>query len=75
MGKEWRAPSERIRTASEIAIEMDLTDEDAIPIYMKISEKVLHISRLGMSYASIAERLKINLWMAKRAAHWAKTSR
>ena len=69
----WRAPSERIRTASEIPIEVDLTDEDAIPIYMKISEEVLHLRRLSMSYATIAERLKINLWMAKRAARWGKT--
>jgi hypothetical protein len=69
---KWRAPSERIRTASEIPIEMDLTDEDAVPAYMKISEKVLHLLRLGMSYASIAERLGVNLWMAKRAARWGK---
>jgi hypothetical protein len=69
----WRAPSERIRTASEIPIEMDLTDEDAVPVYMKISEKVLHLRRLGMAYVTIAERLKINLWMAKRAARWGKT--
>ena len=66
----WRAPSERIRTASEIPIEINLTDEDAIPAYMKISEKVLHLRRLGMPYATIAERLKINLWMAQRAARW-----
>jgi hypothetical protein len=67
---KWRAPSERIRTASEIPIEVDLTDEDAVPIYMKISEKVLHLHRLGMTYASIAERLGVNLWMAKKAAGW-----
>ena len=52
---------------------MNLTDEDAVPIYMKISEKVLHLRRLGMSYANIAERLQVNLWMAKRAARWGKT--
>lgn len=69
----WRAPSERIRIASEIPIEVDLTDEDAIPIYMKVSEKVLHLRRLGMPFATIAERLKINLWMAKSAAQWGKT--
>ena len=28
-----------------------------------------------MTYVSIAEHLGINLWMAKRAAHWAKTYR
>jgi hypothetical protein len=67
---KWRAPSERIRTAFEIPFEVDLTDEDAIPIYMKISEKVLHLRRLGISFASIAERLGVNLWMAKRAARW-----
>ena len=72
-GKRWRAPSERIRTASEIPIEVNLTDEGAVPVYMKISEKVLHLRRLGMAYATIAERLKINLWMAKRAARWGKT--
>jgi len=66
----WRAPSERIRTASEIPIEVDLTDEDAIPIYMRISDKVLHLRRLGMPFTSIAERLGINLWMAKKAARW-----
>ncbi len=50
-----------------------MTDKDAIPIYMKVSEKVLHLRRLGMPYATIAERLKINLWMAKSAARWGKT--
>jgi hypothetical protein len=69
----WRAPSERIRTASEIPIEVVLTDEDAVPAYIKISEKVLHLRRLGMPYASIAKRLGVNLWMAKRAARWGKT--
>jgi hypothetical protein len=65
-----RAPSERIRTASEIPIEVDLTDEDAVPAYMKISEKVLHLRRLGMPYISIAGHLGVNLWMAKKAARW-----
>jgi len=37
---------------------------------MKISEKVLHLRRLGMSYTSIADRLGINPWMAKKAARW-----
>ena len=68
--EKWRAPSERIRTASEIPIEVDLMDQDTVPIYMKISEKVLHLRRLDMPYASIAERLEINLWMAKKAARW-----
>jgi len=67
---EWRAPSERIRTASEIPIEVDLMDADAIPLYMKVSEKVLHLRRLGMTYTNIAERLGINPWMAKKAARW-----
>ncbi|MCR4300901.1 MAG: hypothetical protein NUV51_04760 [Sulfuricaulis sp.] len=70
MGKEWRAPSERIRTASEIPIEVGLTDEDAIPIYMRISDKILYLRRLGMTYTNIAERLGINPWMAKKAAQW-----
>jgi len=68
MGREWRAPSERIRTASEIPVEVDLTDKDAIPAYMKVSEKVLHLRRLGMTYTGITERLGVNLWMAKKAA-------
>jgi hypothetical protein len=66
----WRAPSERIRTASEIPVEVNLTDEDAVPIYMKISEKVVHLRRLGMEYTKIAERLGVNPWMAKKAARW-----
>lgn len=49
---------------------MNLTDEDAIPAYVKVSEKVLHLRRLGMSFTSIAERLGINPWMAKKAARW-----
>jgi len=49
---------------------VDLTDKDAIPIYMKISGKVLHLQRLGMAYTRIAERLGVNLWMAKKAARW-----
>ena len=64
----WRAPSERIRTSSEIPIEVDLTDENTVPTYMKISNKVLHLRRLGMTYTSIAENLGVNLWMVKRAA-------
>ena len=68
--EKWRAPSERIRTASEIPIEVGLTDEDAIPIYMRISDKVLHLRRLGMTYTNIAERLGVNPWMAKKAAWW-----
>ena len=69
-GQTWRAPSERIRTASEIPIEVNLTDEDAVPAYVKISEKVLHLRRLGMAYTNIAEHLRVNLWMAKKAARW-----
>jgi len=72
MEKRWRAPSERIRTASEIPIEVDLRDEDAVPIYMKISEKVLHLRQLGMTFTNICERMGINRWMALRAVRWAK---
>jgi DNA-directed RNA polymerase specialized sigma24 family protein len=50
-----------------------LTDEDSAPIYVKISEKVLHLRRLGMAYADIAERLQVNLWMVKKAALRAKS--
>ena len=71
--KDWRAPSERIRTASEIPIEVDLTDEDAVPFYMKISEKVLHLRRLGMAYTSICEHLGVNRWMALSTVRWGKT--
>jgi DNA-binding CsgD family transcriptional regulator len=49
---------------------VNLTDKDTVPNYMKISEKVLHLRRMGMTYTSIAERLGINLWMAKKAARW-----
>jgi hypothetical protein len=69
----WRAPSERIRTASEIPVEVDLADEDAVPVYMKISEKVFHLRRLGMPYAAISERLGVGVWTAKRSARWGRT--
>jgi hypothetical protein len=52
---------------------VDLTDENAVPSYMKISGKVLHLRRLGMTYAGIAEHLGVNVWMAERAARWGKT--
>jgi len=67
---KWRALEDS--TASEIPIEMDLTDEDAVPTYGKISEKVLHLRRLGIPYAIIGERLGINRWLAMRAFRWAK---
>jgi hypothetical protein len=70
---KWRAPSERIRTASEIPIEVGLMDADTVPIYMKISEKFLHLRRLGMTYTGIAERIGVNVWMAERASRWGKT--
>lgn len=66
--KKWRAPSERIRTVSEIPIDVDLIDVDSIPTYIRISEKGLHLRRLGVTYTSIAKRLGVNLRMAKRAA-------
>jgi hypothetical protein len=49
---------------------VDLRDADAVPIYMKIAEKVLHLRRLGMAYTNIAEHLGVNMWMAKKAARW-----
>jgi hypothetical protein len=39
---------------------------------MRISDKVLHLRRLGMEYAKIVERLGVNLWMAKRGTHLGK---
>jgi uncharacterized phage-like protein YoqJ len=39
---------------------------------MRISDKVLHLRRLGMSYTSIAGHLGVNLWMTKKAARWGK---
>jgi len=51
---------------------MNLKDDDAIPVYMKVSDKVLHLRRLGMTYPSICERLGVKRWMALRAARWAK---
>jgi hypothetical protein len=71
-GWEKNGAPRRIRTASEIPIEVDLRDEDTAPIYLKISEKVLHLRRLGMTYADIAMRLDVNLWIAKKAARWGK---
>jgi hypothetical protein len=47
-------------------------DKDTAPIYLKISEKLLQLRRLGMTYADIAMRLEVNLWMAKKAARWGK---
>jgi hypothetical protein len=46
-----------------LTIEVNLTDEEAVPTYLKISEKVLHLRRLGMPYSNIAERLGVNVWM------------
>ena len=40
---------------------------------MKISEKAFHLCRLGMTYADIAKRLGVNLWMARKAARWGRT--
>jgi hypothetical protein len=54
---------------------VDLTDEDAVPMYMKIAEKVLHLRRLGMSYHGICGRLRVNRWMALRAVRWGKIHR
>jgi len=49
---------------------VDLTDEAAVQKYIKIAERVLHLRRLGMTYATIAERLGVNMWMVKKAARW-----
>jgi transcriptional regulator len=54
---------------------VDLKDEDTVPNYMKISEKVLHLRRLGMTYVDIADRLGVNVWMVKKAARCAETNR
>lgn len=73
LGKDWRAPSERVRTAAEIPVEVDLTDGEAVPTYVQVSGKVLHLRRLRMDYASICKQLGINRWMALKAVRWSKT--
>ena len=71
--EKWRAPSERIRTASEIPIEVDLTDKDASPNLHEDFRKGITSPQVGMEYTGIAERLGVNVWMAERAARWGKT--
>ena len=52
---------------------MDLRYEDAVPTYVKISEKVFHLGRLGMTYATISESLGVGFGMVKRGARWGRT--
>jgi hypothetical protein len=52
----WRAPFERTRTASRFPIEVDLTDDDAVPAAIRAGARVIATSRYEWMFWDAAWR-------------------
>jgi len=49
--------TQRIRTAADLPIHVDLVDEEPYRKYEALAEKVRHLTELGMTQAEIADTL------------------
>lgn len=67
-----RTRSERIRTASEVALAFSLTEVEA-PTYQRIAREVERLRALGLSFNRIAERLAVDGKTVAKAIRWMTT--
>ena len=64
-----RTRSERIRTASEIALEFPLTEAEA-PLYQRLAPEIARLHRLGLSRRRIGMELGIDDKTVGKALRW-----
>ena len=65
----WWTRSERIRTASEVALSFSLTEAEA-PTYQRIAREAERLRALGMSLNKIAQHLAVDGKTAAKALSW-----
>ena len=68
----WWTRSERIRTASEVALSFSLTEAEA-PVYQRIAREVERLRALGLSLNRIAKDLDVDDKTAAKAIRWMTT--
>ncbi len=68
--KGWWTRTQRIRTASELPIEIALLDVAAAPMYQSIAREALHLQQLGLSLSAISKRLGVTDKTAAKAIGW-----
>ncbi|UCD59003.1 MAG: hypothetical protein JSV16_07850, partial [Candidatus Hydrogenedentota bacterium] len=66
----WWTLSQRIRTLTEIPLEVDLLKIGAPPLYQQIAESALHLQRLGLSNEAIARQLCVDGKTVAKALRW-----
>lgn len=71
-GKTWTR-SQRIRTAAELPLVVDLADPALPPKYQQIAERAAHLRELGMTYRSIGEVLGVDAKSVRNATGWWET--
>lgn len=62
--------SQRIRTAAELPLVVDLADPAPPPKYQQIAERAARLRELGMTYRAIGEALGVDEKLVRRATAW-----
>jgi hypothetical protein len=67
---KWWTLSQRIRTLAEIPFLVDLLEIEEPPVYQQISEKSLHLHKLGLSNEAIGKHLGVDGKTVAKALRW-----
>jgi hypothetical protein len=68
---QWWTRSERIRTASEVALSFSLTEAEA-PLYQRLAPEIARLRRLGLSRRRIGTELEIDDKTVDKALRWSE---
>jgi hypothetical protein len=66
----WWTRSQRIRTAAELALTVDLVDAEAAPLYQRIAIKARQLRELGLGPVAIAAKLSTDRKTVAKALAW-----
>lgn len=69
VSRPW-AWSRYIRTAAAIEVEVSLVDEAAVPLYVQLGERAVHLRELGMTYREIGNALGVDHKLASKSVAW-----
>ena len=62
--------SQRIRTAVQFSFSVAILETEHLPTYQRITNKALHLSKLGLSHARIAKLLEVTDKTVAKAIAW-----
>ena len=66
---EWTR-SQSIRTAASLPLEIAILETQDLPVYQRISNKAVHLQRLGLSDSRIAAMLHVSDKTVAKAIAW-----